>query len=314
MKENNFLAITYIMLGMTAFALQDTVIRLLAVDISILQVMFARSVVALILLTLFLKITKKEIILKTEFPKLSIFRTVMFILAFVFYYIGLHYLTFAEATALFFTAPFFITIFSGIFLKEKIGLIRWVIIVYGFIGVLFIVSPDINSFNIYMIYPILCAAGYSANMIIIKYTSEKDNVYTQTLHVYIATIIICPIITFSGIFLDFGNSNSEVLNFLFRDWFFNDPKSLFMIFVVGVSVIFGFVFLFNAYRHGRPYIIAPFEYIFLIWAVILGWFIWSETVDLKTWAGITIIVSAGIFILYREKIKDQNITTDQPVR
>ena len=44
MKENNFLAITYIMLGMTAFALQDTVIRLLAVDISILQVMFARSV------------------------------------------------------------------------------------------------------------------------------------------------------------------------------------------------------------------------------------------------------------------------------
>tara|TARA_B100000989_G_scaffold110796_1_gene81283 strand:+ start:1357 stop:2301 length:945 start_codon:yes stop_codon:yes gene_type:complete len=314
MKENNFLAITYIMLGMTAFALQDTVIRLLAVDISILQVMFARSVVALILLTLFLKITKKEIILKTEFPKLSIFRTVMFILAFVFYYIGLHYLTFAEATALFFTAPFFITIFSGIFLKEKIGLIRWAIIVYGFIGVLFIVSPDINSFNIYMIYPILCAAGYSANMIIIKYTSEKDNVYTQTLHVYIATIIICPIITFSGIFLDFGNSNSEVLNFLFREWFFNDPKSLFMIFVVGVSVIFGFVFLFNAYRHGRPYIIAPFEYIFLIWAVILGWFIWSETVDLKTWTGITIIVSAGIFILYREKIKDQNITTDQPIR
>ena len=314
MKENNFLAITYIMLGMTAFALQDTVIRLLAVDISILQVMLARSVVALILLTLFLKITKKEIILKTEFPKLSIFRTVMFILAFVFYYIGLHYLTFAEATALFFTAPFFITIFSGIFLKEKIGLIRWAIIVYGFIGVLFIVSPDINSFNIYMIYPILCAAGYSANMIIIKYTSEKDNVYTQTLHVYIATIIICPIITFSGIFLDFGNSNSEVLNFLFRDWFFNDPKSLFMIFVVGVSVIFGFVFLFNAYRHGRPYIIAPFEYIFLIWAVILGWFIWSETVDLKTWTGIAIIVSAGIFILYREKIRDQNITTDQPIR
>ena len=314
MKENNFLAITYIMLGMTAFALQDTVIRLLAVDISILQVMFARSVVALILLTLFLKITKKEIILKTEFPKLSIFRTVMFILAFVFYYIGLHYLTFAEATALFFTAPFFITIFSGIFLREKIGLIRWAIIVYGFIGVLFIVSPDINSFNIYMIYPILCAAGYSANMIIIKYTSEKDNVYTQTLHVYIATIIICPIITFSGIFLDFGNSNSEVLNFLFRDWFFNDSKSLFMIFVVGVSVIFGFIFLFNAYRHGRPYIIAPFEYIFLIWAVILGWFIWSETVDLKTWAGIAIIVSAGIFILYREKVKDQNITTDQPIR
>ena len=64
----------------------------------------------------------------------------------------------------------------------------------------------------------------------------------------------------------------------------------------------------------RDSIIAPFEYIFLILAVILGWFIWSETVGLKTWAGIAIIVSAGIFILYREKVKDQNITTDQPIR
>ena len=115
MKENNFLAITYIMLGMTAFALQDTVIRLLAVDISILQVMFARSVVALILLTLFLKITKKDIILKTEFPKLSIFRTVMFILAFVFYYIGLHYLTLLKQPPYFLPRHFSLRYFQEYF-------------------------------------------------------------------------------------------------------------------------------------------------------------------------------------------------------
>ena len=44
-------------------------------------------------------------------------------------------------------------------------------------------------------------------------------------------------------------------------------------------MIFGFVFIFNAYRYGKPYIVAPFEYVFLIWAVLLGWFIWSETVS-----------------------------------
>ena len=52
-KENNFLAIAYILMGMTAFAFQDTAVRLLAVDISILQVMFARSVIAIDLLVLF---------------------------------------------------------------------------------------------------------------------------------------------------------------------------------------------------------------------------------------------------------------------
>ena len=84
--------------------------------------------------------------------------------------------------------------------------------------------------------------------------------------------------------------------------------------LVGVSVIFGFLFIFNAYRYCKPYIVAPFEYVFLIWAVLLGWFIWSETVSLRTIIGILIIVSAGIFILYREKIKEQEITTDQPLR
>ena len=108
-KENNFLAIAYILMGMTAFAFQDTAVRLLAVDISILQVMFARSVIAIVLLVLFFYFTGQKLIWTTHYPKLTIFRTIMFIFAFVFYYIGLAYLSFAVTTALFFTAPFFIT-------------------------------------------------------------------------------------------------------------------------------------------------------------------------------------------------------------
>ena len=113
-KENNFLAIAYILMGMTAFAFQDTAVRLLAVDISILQVMFARSVIAIVLLVLFFYFTGQKLIWTTHYPKLTIFRTIMFIFAFVFYYIGLAYLSFAVTTALFFTAPFFITIFLSL--------------------------------------------------------------------------------------------------------------------------------------------------------------------------------------------------------
>ena len=52
--------------------------------------------------------------------------------------------------------------------------------IYGFAGVMLIVSPDFETINIFMIFPILCAAGYSGSMIIIKYTSNEDNVYTNT--------------------------------------------------------------------------------------------------------------------------------------
>ena len=78
-----------------------------------------------------------------------------------------------------------------------------------------------------------------------------------------------------------------------------------MLFLVGVCVIFGFVFIFNAYRYGKPYIVAPFEYVFLIWAVLLGWFIWSETVSLRTIIGILIIVSAGILFCIERKLKNK---------
>ena len=94
-----------------------------------------------------------------------------------------------------------------------------------------------RDINIFMIFPILCAAGYSGSMIIIKYTSNEDNVYTQTLHVYIATIILCPIITYSGFYLDMDNSGNEILEFLFRYWSFNDATTLLMLFLVGVCVI-----------------------------------------------------------------------------
>ena len=98
--------------------------------------------------------------------------------------------------------------------------------------------------------------GYSGSMIIMKYTSNEDNVYTQTLHVYIATIILCPIITYSGFYLDMDNSGNEILEFLFRYWSFRRSNSLDVIFSWLCN--FWFLFIFNAYRYGKPYIVAPF--------------------------------------------------------
>ena len=86
-----------------------------------------------------------------------------------------------------------------------------------------------------------------------------------------------------------------------------------MLFLVGVCVIFG-LYLFSTHIDTVNLILLHHSSMCLIWAVLLGWFIWSETVSLRTIIGILIIVSAGIFILYREKIKEQEITTDQPLR
>tara|TARA_B100000700_G_C14922967_1_gene797952 strand:+ start:61 stop:1008 length:948 start_codon:yes stop_codon:yes gene_type:complete len=313
-KENNSLAIFYIIAGMTVFSVQDTLVRILSSEVSILQIMFLRSVVGVSILFLYLKFRKIPIIFSSQYPVLTIIRAILFMFAFLFYYIGLAYLPFAVTTALFFTTPFFITILSKIFLKEKIGIIRLLTIIFGFIGVVIIANPTFDSFNIFMIFPILCAFGYSASMIIIKMTSEKDSVYSQTFHVYLATLLFAPLVTYLG--STFGSSieGNKVLNFVFRSWELNLHTQYFLIIVVGVCVVAGFLLIFNAYRVGKPFVIAPFEYTILLWSIFYGWLIWDESVTVRSWIGMAMIVAAGIYLFSRERVNDQEITMDQPLR
>tara|TARA_B100001029_G_C15020685_1_gene430350 strand:+ start:180 stop:1127 length:948 start_codon:yes stop_codon:yes gene_type:complete len=313
-KENNSLAIFYIVAGMTVFSIQDTLVRILSSEVSILQIMFLRSVIGLSLLFIFLKFRKIPIIFSSEYPFLTIVRSILFMFAFLFYYTGLAYLPYAVTTALFFTTPFFITILSKLILKENIGYIRLLTIIFGFIGVVIIANPTIDSFNIFMIFPILCAFGYASSMIIIKVTSEKDSVYSQTFHVYIATLIFAPMVSFLGASLESSSANNEILNFVFRAWEYNLGTQYLIIFVVGACVVAGFLLIFNAYRVGKPFVIAPFEYTILLWSIFYGWLIWDEKVTLQSWIGMAMIVSAGIFLFSRERINKQKITVDQQQR
>ena len=299
---------------MTVFSVQDTLVRILSSEVSILQIMFLRSVIGLSILFLYLKVRKIPIIFSSQYPVLTVIRAILFMFAFLFYYIGLAYLPYAVTTALFFTTPFFITILSKIFLKETIGIIRLLTIIFGFIGVVIIANPTFDSFNIFMIFPILCAFGYSASMIIIKMTSEKDSVYSQTFHVYLSTLLFAPLVTYIG--STFGSSigDNQVLNFVFRSWELNLHTQYFLIFVVGICVVAGFLLIFNAYRVGKPFVIAPFEYTILLWSIFYGWLIWDESVTLRSWIGMAMIVLAGIYLFYRERLNEQEITMDQPLR
>ena len=314
LKENNSLAIFYIIAGMTVFSVQDTLVRILSSEVSILQIMFLRSVVGLSILFFYLKVRKIPIIFSSQYPVLTVIRAILFMFAFLFYYIGLAYLPYAVTTALFFTTPFFITILSRIFLKENIGFIRLLTIIFGFIGVVIIANPTVDSFNIFMIFPILCAFGYSASMIIIKMTSEKDSVYSQTFHVYLATLLFAPLVTYLGSTFDSSIGDNKVLNFVFRSWELNSHTQYFLIFVVGICVVAGFLLIFNAYRVGKPFVIAPFEYTILLWSIFYGWLIWDESVTIRSWIGMAMIVTAGIYLFYRERVNEQEITMDQPLR
>jgi len=151
-------------------------------------------------------------------------------------------------------------------------------------------------------------------MIIIKKTSDKDSVYTQTFTFYLGAIIISSIFYF---FIGDGQYNTidhPASQFIFREWFGSLEVSILLMVATGVTASAAFILLFTAYSIASPSVVSPFEYSILLWSSLIGWIFFNEIPNLKTVIGIFIIVISGIYIFIREKAQDQSIVTEKPLR
>jgi len=314
MQNNNPKGIILILLGMLAFAVQDSIMKYIYSFVSLYEVYLIRTLVSFGLILIFLKLKKKNIVFKTQYPLLTFCRVILFFFGFSSFYISLTVLPLGFATALFFVTPFLITIFAHFFLKEEIGIRRWSAIVVGFIGVYITLNPDFSNFNYLSLLPILCAFCYSLSMIIIKKTSEKDSVYTQTFTFYFGAIFFSIIFYFVIGDGQYNTIDHPASQFIFREWFVNLESSILFMVTTGVTATVAFLLLFTAYRIASPAVVSPFEYSILLWAPLIGWIYFEEIPSLNTVIGILIIVSSGIYIFIREKAQDQSIVTEKPLR
>ena len=312
--NNNPKGILFILIAMMVFSVQDGIMKYIYNFVSLYEIYLIRTVVSLVLILLFLIITKKPIVFKTQYPLLTFTRVILFFFGFSSFYVSLTVLPLGTATALFFVTPFLITIFAHFFLKEEIGLRRWSAVVVGFIGVYITLNPDFSNFNYLSLLPILCALCYSLSMIIIKKTSDKDSVYTQTFTFYIGAIIISIIFYFIIGDGQYNVSDHPASQFIFREWFVDFNSNILLMTATGVTATLAFLFLFTAYSIASPAVVSPFEYSILFWSPLVGWLYFDEIPSLNTVIGILIIVSSGVYIFIREKAQNQSIATEKPLR
>ena len=313
-KNNNPKGIILILIAMMVFSVQDGIMKHIYNFVSLYEIYLIRTVVSFILILIFLILTKKPIVFKSQYPILTLFRVILFFFGFSSFYISLTVLPLGTATALFFVTPFLITIFAYFFLKEEIGPRRWSAIAVGFVGVYITLNPDFSNFNYLSLLPILCAFCYSLSMIIIKKTSDKDSVYTQTFTFYIGAIIFSIIFYFVIGDGKFDTSEHPAAQFIFREWFVDIENSILFMVATGITATLAFLLLFSAYSIASPAVVSPFEYSILLWSPLIGWIYFNEVPTLSTVIGILIIVSSGIYIFLREKAQDQSIVTDKPLR
>lgn len=313
-QNNNPKGIVFILIAMIVFSVQDGIMKHIYNFVSLYEIYLIRTVVSFVLILLFLIITKKPIVFKTQYPLLTFTRVILFFFGFSSFYVSLTVLPLGTATALFFVTPFLITIFAHFFLKEEIGLRRWSAVVVGFIGVYVTLNPDFSNFNYLSLLPILCALCYSLSMIIIKKTSDKDSVYTQTFTFYIGAIIISIIFYFIIGDGQYNVSDHPASQFIFREWFVDFNSNILLMTATGVTATLAFLFLFTAYSIASPAVVSPFEYSILFWSPLVGWLYFDEIPSLNTVIGILIIVSSGVYIFMREKAQNQSLATEKPLR
>ena len=312
--NNNPKGIILILTGMALFSIQDSLIKFVFEEASLYELYFGRTLTALILLLVFLKVKSQKLILKTHYPLLTTLRVICFFFGFSFFYISLTFMSLAMANALFFSSPFFISILAIIFLGEKVGIRRWLAIFVGFIGVYIVLNPDFNDFNYMKLAPVACALCYAISMTITKITSDKDNVYTQMSHLYFGAIgisILFFIFTGKG---QFNTFSDPTFQFIFREWFSNPTYAWPYIIAMGFVAAVSFYCVFSAYSVASPSVVSLFEYSLIIWAIIIGYILFNDVPTIRTFVGVALIIGAGVYIYLREKARDQMIVTDTPNR
>jgi drug/metabolite transporter (DMT)-like permease len=313
--DNNSKGIILVLIAMSLFAIQDSLIKFIFEKSALYEIFFGRYLVAAIVLFAYLSFKRQKVSLKTHYPLLTFIRVLLHFIAFSTFFISITYMQLATANALFFSCPFFVSIFAKFFLKEFIGIRRWSAIVFGFIGVLIVLNPNFSNFDYRNLLPVLSALFYAASMTITKYTSDKDNVNTQLYYFYLIALILCIIIY---AFMGNGQLNQESFDpttqFIFREWFTNFDYTWKFILFFGIAASVGFLCIFSAYIIASPSVVSLFEYSLIIMSMIPGYLLFNEIPSLRTLLGVICIISAGVYIYLREGVRKQYVASKTPAR
>jgi drug/metabolite transporter (DMT)-like permease len=307
-NDNLKLAIGAILIGVFALALGDALIKKSNASFVIWQIFILRSILIVPLLIFFLK--KRTVgylpdklpdfwrdLISELIPKQFAWtatRSALLVIMWLIYYMALPKVDLSIAAASFYTLPIFITLFAALFLAERVGLGGWIAVVMGFCGVLLILRPQAENFNLYALLPIISAILYALGMILTRSKCRDENPMILSLWMNIMFILV-GVIASLLIFLFQPTEEIRQSNlFLFGDWSPMDFSAWGDMTILAVALLAGSIGAAIAYQSGPASTIAIFDFGYVAFAIIWGMFFFNESLDFITIIGIFMIVTGGI--------------------
>ncbi|MGI9367041.1 MAG: DMT family transporter [Rhizobiaceae bacterium] len=295
----NSLGAIFMMLSMAGFVLNDTLIKLVAGQLSLFQAILIRGVFACVFMAMLcyalgaFRVSSDGgggVWRALAHPTVW-WRTIGEAGGTFFFLSALFQMPIANVTAVLQILPLTITLAAALFLGEKVGWKRYGAIVAGFLGVLLIVKPGTEGFNFYAIYAVIATLFITMRDLVTRKMPKS----IPSLLVSLVTAIT---ITLMG-----------AIGSLFEPWTPPNSYQIMVLLSAAAILMVGYIFSILAMREGEVSFIAPFRYSILIWALILGYLVFGDVPDTITVIGAIIVVASGLFTFYRERFVAKNSAT-----
>ncbi len=218
-------------------------------------------------------------------------RGVMIAAATLFFYAALQHMPIADAIAVFFVEPFVLTLISVVFLKETIGWRRVAAIVFVFAGAMIVVQPSYAAIGVPALFPLGTAVCFAIYLALTRSLALGEDALAMQLT---AGVAACALMT--GALILGAEVGIAVLTPVWptaTEWV--------LMALLGVLATVSHTLIVIAFRHASAGILAPFQYLEIIGATILGLLIFGDFPSPLTWVGVFMIVGSGLYVFYRER-------------
>ena len=292
MFTRNQLGVLYGIASVACFAMMDASVKWLDM-FPVGQVLFSRFFFGLIPILMLVPRGEFKTFYKTSRPKLHAFRAITGTLAIIALFIALREIPLADVVSLTFGGPIFVTLGSIFFLSEKVGIKRWLAVLIGFFGMLLIVKPAYEELNIYYIFPIIFCIFFACVALSIRSLSSTEPNYRIALYFSLLSMIV-GLLT-----LPFG-------------WVMPNKFELFLLIFTGLVGSVANILLTVSLRYAEASLVTPTKYLNLVFAILLGYFIWSEIPKLLTLVGAGLIIISSVIIFMRESELKKKVISSRP--
>ena len=284
--NNDFKGLILMLLGQLSFSINDAIVKysvkLSSNDFTTLNIIFIRgiftSVLIFFIMIFFTKINISKIFINKKFYLRGIFE----VLTAIFFFAGLILMPMANVYTLLMTAPFIITLYAAIFLKEKVGIRRWFAVIIGFIGVIIVINPQNLQFGFLFVLPLIAAIFLTMRDVLTKGFVNKNNILEITL---ITSILIMLSSGLGSIIFNIK------IDFSFIVYIFISSLFLTIAYICSVLTVF----------YAPLSLTASIRYTVIVFGIVIGYLILGEVPSYNMIIGALIITCSGLFVIKRQK-------------